>query len=74
LGRCFWKNARVAMLYVIPEPVPAIWFREGEVGIRRLTRSHDGARKGAVVASKTGRGPTIVRVPESLNARGRSWR
>jgi len=42
------------LLYLTPEPVPAIWFREGEVGIRRLTRSHDGARKGAVVASRLG--------------------
>ena len=66
-------------MYQPPEPVPAIWFREGEVRIRRLTRSHDGARKGAVVASKTGQGPTIARLSErscgcreSLNARGRS--
>jgi len=55
-----WKNGPARDVLGITEPVPATWFREGVVGIRRLTRSHDGARKGAVVAFTC----LLERVPE----------
>jgi|GEM_PF-4020874 len=61
-----WKNASERDVLGVPEPVPATWFREGAVGIRRLTRSRDGARKGAVVAS--GRRVLLVMAPDVVSA------